>query len=201
MSKIKTIYILRHGQTDFNKKGMVQGRGINSSLNDTGRYQAGKVFEVLKEVGLDHIYTSSLNRSKETVVQFDVPKTVLSSFDEISWGDMEGVIPSEEGLNKYALALEEWRRGNLDVNVDGGESPKEVMDRQKEAMKVVLESPYTNVLICMHGRAMRILLTWLLNYPLEAMDNFEHSNCCYYKLIYTGSNFRVEAFNETSHLQ
>ncbi|MDP4678865.1 MAG: histidine phosphatase family protein, partial [Cyclobacteriaceae bacterium] len=38
--KTKKIYIIRHGQTDYNKNNMVQGRGINSSINEFGQEQA-----------------------------------------------------------------------------------------------------------------------------------------------------------------
>ena len=52
----------------------------------------------------------------------------------------------------------------------------------------------------MHGRAMRILLTTLLRYPLSAMNLFEHHNLCLYKLHYTGGLFSVELFDDTTHL-
>ena len=51
----------------------------------------------------------------------------------------------------------------------------------------------------MHGRAMRILLTLMLNYPLKSMDTFEHSNLGLYELTYTGTMFTVDKFNDTSH--
>jgi broad specificity phosphatase PhoE len=43
----------------------------------------------------------------------------------------------------------------------------------------------------MHGRAIRILLCQLLNYPLKSMDMFEHENLCLYLLEQTGSHFTV----------
>ena len=57
------------------------------------------------------------------------------------------------------------------------------------------------ILVCMHGRAMRVLLCQLLNYPLSCMDSFEHRNLCLYKLHYTGSMFSVHSFMDTAHLQ
>jgi broad specificity phosphatase PhoE len=45
----KELYIIRHGETDLNKQGIVQGRGINSDLNDTGRAQAAAFFKMYKE--------------------------------------------------------------------------------------------------------------------------------------------------------
>ncbi len=48
----KTLYIVRHGETELNKHGIVQGRGINSDLNDTGRAQAAALFEHYKKMCL-----------------------------------------------------------------------------------------------------------------------------------------------------
>jgi probable phosphoglycerate mutase len=57
------------------------------------------------------------------------------------------------------------------------------------------------VLICMHGRAIRILLCLLLNYPLKSMDMFEHQNLCLYKVSYTGSMYSVLNYNDVDHLR
>lgn len=179
---------------------MVQGRGVDSSLNDVGQEQARQTYEGLKHILFDRIYTSLLKRTHETVAHFTQEKIALEGFDEISWGNQEGVVPTDESKSLYAQTVDEWCAGNLDANLGGGESPNQVMARQKEAMEVVLNSEHSTIMICMHGRAMRILLSWLLSYPLELMDQFEHGNCQYYKLIYTGNIFRVEEFNASHHL-
>lgn len=194
------LFILRHGQTDLNLKGMVQGRGVNASLNETGRQQALKAFEHFKDHSFDHIYTSTLKRTHETVVHFDQKKIPLEGLDEISWGNQEGVVPTEQSKNLYAQTLEAWRKGDLQANVGGGESPLEVVERQKAAMEAVIENGGENVLICMHGRAMRILFSWLTESPLEEMDQFEHQNCCYYRLSYDGNSFTLEERCVTEHL-
>ncbi|MFM8834340.1 MAG: histidine phosphatase family protein, partial [Cytophagales bacterium] len=66
----KKIYIIRHGQTDFNLRGIVQGSGVDSSLNDTGRAQANAFFQAYQHVDFDKIYTSKLVRTRESVQQF-----------------------------------------------------------------------------------------------------------------------------------
>ncbi len=53
----------------------------------------------------------------------------------------------------------------------------------------------------MHGRALRILLCQLLNYPLKGMDLFEHTNLGLYLLEFTGSMFSVNKYNDVSHLK
>jgi len=199
--KNKTIYTLRHGETDFNKRRMVQGRGINASLNDKGRTQALQVYDALKHVQIDSIYTSALVRTHETVHHFEAQKKALDGFDEISWGNQEGVELSDEAKKLYWTTVAAWKNGRLDERVGGGESPIQVMERQKLAMEEVLASDDKTVLICMHGRAIRILLCWLLNYPLQFMDGFDHQNCCYYKLKFSQRTFSLEEFNQVEHLK
>jgi len=200
---MKKIYIIRHGETDYNKKGMVQGSGIDAPLNDTGRAQAQAFYEKFKDVDFDKIYTSKLVRTGETVSGFITdgkPVEVVDGLEEISWGNQEGVAFTPETSTIYQETTKRWTEGELDLKIEGGESPVEVMERQKKAMDYILNQDGETILICTHGRAMRILLTWLLKYPLTQMDNFEHTNTGLYILNYTGELFSLETFNDTSHL-
>ncbi len=182
---------------------MVQGRGVNASLNDEGIRQAKKAGDSLSHISFDTVFTSALIRTHETVGQFSLNGTPIiahEGFDEISWGNQEGQVASYEAKTLYADTVNGWRRGELDLNVGGGENPIQVMERQQEAMKLVLESEGEHVLICMHGRALRVLLCWTLNYPLNFMDGFPHQNCGYYVLGYRRESFYLKAFNQVDHL-
>lgn len=182
---------------------MVQGRKVDAPLNDTGWAQASRVYEKLKSVPFEAIFTSSLVRSQQTIKSFlrdDLSFIPLAGLDEISWGNQEGKEASNEERSLYATTVRGWREGHLEMNVGGGENPIQVMERQKEAMKKVMASEGNIILICMHGRAIRILLCWLLNYSLKYMDGFPHDNCCYYALNYDNGSFSLRAFNQTQHL-
>jgi broad specificity phosphatase PhoE len=194
----KTIYIVRHGETDLNKLGMVQGRGVDSPLNDTGRMQAQAIFERLRHVPFDKIYTSTLRRTHQTVEPFhqlNIPMEALGGFDEISWGEQEGQVFTPESETAYQQMVKQWNAGHLDVCVPGGETPLEVQIRQQPAMESVLKTDGNTLLICMHGRAMRILLCWLLNYPLRFMENFPHHNGTCYQLEWLHGSFVMRRFN------
>ena len=182
---------------------MVQGRGVDAPLNSTGHAQAASVYQHLKEISFDVVFTSDLQRAQQTVSQFignGLPHIAHEGFDEISWGNQEGVKADAAAKNLYASTVESWRQGDLHLNVGGGESPIEVMERQRDAMNTVLSYDGETILICMHGRAMRILLCWLLNYPLNYMDGFPHDNCAYYKLISRENELFVDGFNVQDHL-
>lgn len=204
-SKSKRIFIVRHGETDYNRQGMVQGRGIDAPLNAVGYSQAEAFYMHYKQIHFDHVYVSSLQRTYQSVEGFikaGLPYTKLEGLDEISWGSQEGVKFSESTLTDYQATVERWKQGELDVAVGGGESPNQVMARQKIAINHILSNHQEKqILICMHGRAIRILVSWLLGHDLSLMDQFPHHNLGLYQLFYTGNMFQLEKVNETNHLQ
>lgn len=201
----KKIYLIRHGQTDFNLKGIVQGSGVDSSLNAKGMAQARAFFEMYKHIAFDKIYTSTLKRTRESVsgfIELGIPTESLSGLNEISWGAKEGQPITPEEDQYYHWMLDQWRLGNTHERIEGGESPEDVVKRQAGALTQILAQPNEEqILICMHGRAIRILLCQLLNYPLKSMDMFEHENLCLYLLEQTGSHFTVRKYNDTMHLK
>lgn len=196
--------MIRHGQTDYNLKGIVQGSGIDASLNDTGRAQAAAFFDAYKQVPFDKVYTSALKRSIESVRGFlekEIPHDILPGLNEINWGYREGIEITPEEDAYYHRVIQAWQHGNTTLRIEGGESPQDVYDRQHEALSYIMEQEAEEtILICMHGRAMRILLCQMLNYPLYCMDRFEHSNLGLYLLNHTGSMFSIELFNDVNHL-
>ncbi|HEX5170280.1 MAG TPA: histidine phosphatase family protein [Cyclobacteriaceae bacterium] len=201
----KKIYLIRHGQTDYNKMGIVQGSGVDTSLNDYGREQARAFYEIYGKIPFDKVYTSTLRRTIESVKNFiddGLPYESLSGLNEICWGNKEGqrITPEEDAY--YHWLLEEWRRGNTSLRIEGGESPEDVISRMKPAVDHILLHPgERTILICMHGRAMRILLCHLLGEPLKNMDLYEHNNLCLYLLQYDHHRFIIELNNDLSHLK
>lgn len=200
----KKIYIVRHGQTDFNLKNIVQGSGVDSSLNERGRTQAKAFFEHYQHIAFEKVYTSVLQRTVQSVQHFldlGIPHEKLAGLNEISWGTKEGHAITPEEDQYYHFMLKQWQLGYTDLRIEKGESPDEVLERMKPAVQAIMSGKEKTLLICMHGRAIRILLCHLLNYPLKSMDMFEHQNLCLYQLNYTGSMFSVEKYNNADHLR
>jgi len=203
--KTKKIYLIRHGQTDYNKRGIVQGSGIDAPLNDLGHQQAGLFFDAYQELDFDKIYTSGLIRTQQSVQKFidlGIDYQSMPELNEIHWGEKEGKPFAPNDHQEYYKITGYWREGATHHSIAGGESPDQVLVRQKVALDDILSHPDERlVLISMHGRAIRIFLCLLLNYPLKHMDNFDHANLCLYQLTYTGSNFRVDKANCQRHLE
>ncbi|NGM63655.1 histidine phosphatase family protein [Sphingobacterium sp. SGR-19] len=201
----KTFYFIRHGQTDLNLKGIVQGRGIDSPLNETGHRQAQAFYEAFNHVPFDKIYTSTLLRTKQTVRPFleqGIPSEELVGLDEISWGIYEGKEQDDTIITGFEKVVNSWREGNLDLSIEQGESPNQLVARQQQAISYMLQQQdEETVLVCMHGRAMRILLCHLTNVAVCLMDDFPHTNTALYVLEYNGNCFEIVDHYNIKHLE
>jgi probable phosphoglycerate mutase len=183
-SVIKTLYIVRHGQTDLNKQGIVQGRGRDTDLNEEGRKQAQQFYQAYQDVPFDKIYISELKRTQQSIQPFidlGLPYEKLEGLDELAWGVLEGQPSTPENKNAFLKLMRDWLDGNLDSKFEGGESPNEVKER--------------------HGRAMRLLLCLLMNKPLTEMEDFPHQNLVLYKVTWDGTKYEIVDFNNAAHLK
>ncbi len=198
-------YIIRHGETDFNKLGMVQGSGIDSSLNATGVQQAAAFYREYKEASFDKIYVSGLKRTQESVQAFidqGIPYESVTELNEISWGDFEGQPITPEMHQRYLEIIDQWQQGHLDVAYKNAETPLMMQKRQEIALQRITQNPgEKKILVATHGRYLRAFVCLLLNHPLHLMDEFLHSNLCLYILRYDGKTFHLVEANNTDHLK
>jgi broad specificity phosphatase PhoE len=204
--KNKTIYLIRHGETDLNRQGVVQGSGIDAELNEWGWAQASAFYNAYQHVPFDKIYTSALIRTQQSVKGFldsGIEHEIHEGLNEISWGNREGRTPNSMDSQYYKDLVMAWRAGDTSLAAEGGESPEDVLKRQLPVIEAILSKPQERtIIVAMHGRAMRILLATLLKKPLVEMDTFEHSNLCLYKLNYSYATqeFALEVANDITHL-
>lgn len=201
----KSIFIVRHGETDYNKSNLLQGRGIDASLNEIGRIQAEDVANYLTQYPVDQLVTSSLKRSIETIQPLALKKKLKATsdkdLDEMNFGDFEGRHISEvkDDLQQFHLT---WKSGDITKSLPGGESPQSVFKRANDAVNKLLRySENQTIVFILHGRLIRILLSEWLGFGLKNMDQVQHKNGGINQLIYSDGNFEPIYLNKVSHLQ
>ncbi len=199
------IYLVRHGETDYNAEGIVQGSGVDSSLNQVGRAQAEQLYKHYRHVPFNRILASGLLRTHQTVAPFierdGYALQTYLGFNEMAWGIFEGVRHDGEVEIAFRDTLARWARGEIDYAVPGGESPVAVANRIVATLSANINLfPTGDILICTHGRAIRILLCALLGYDLRHMQHFRHRNTAVNLLHRTGAHVVVERLNDLSHL-
>ncbi len=202
-----TLYIIRHGETDFNRKGIVQGSGVDSELNKIGHTQARLFYQYYKNVSFDYIITSHLQRTHQTVQPFLRRGThrewiKMTELNEISWGTHEGQTGSDFSHESYKKLMSDWESGVYDSRIEEGESAAELHQRVSQAVEY-LKNQFQgkNILLCTHGRTLLCLLSILNEHPLSKMSQFKHQNTCLYKVHYVGDEFIFELENDVRHLK
>ena len=196
------IYILRHAETDYNKKGIIQGSEVDTNINSTGISQSDKFYSKYKDIEFDKVFVSNLKRTYQTVKNFieinNIPFEKLKEFNEISWGVNQG---KNDDLKDYKKLIDTWLDGELDNKFDRGESPNQMVIRLVEGFKYIISHNLERVLLCIHGRALRILLSEVLDKDLTKMDKYPHSNTGLYIMEYVDEeNVRIKKSNLRDHL-
>ena len=200
----KHIFLVRHGQTDFNKQGIVQGSGVNSSLNQMGHQQAQAFFNFYQQHPFEVVITSALIRTHETMKPFiekGLPWEQFAAINEMSWGIHEGQHRDAERRKEYQKMMDAWAQGNFDAKLEGGESANEMAHRIQSFVDRLHHRPESHILICSHGRAMRCIICLMMQQPLFEMEQYEHANTGLYQLTLDNGQFELIKRNDRTHLK
>lgn len=158
------IYLIRHGQTDWNVAGKIQG-STDIPLNETGRNQAACLAKGMERRPVVKVYTSTLSRAYETGLAIgksqNVPVEKMKGLEEVGYGVWEGMT-MEEIQEKYPKELELWYNSPVDVAPPEGESQVQVYERCQRVLDTILSRSEGDVAIVSHGATVVFLLECLL---------------------------------------
>lgn len=166
------IWLVRHGQTDWNVEGRFQGQ-LDVPLNDTGMDQARLLADKLAGKTFCALYASDLMRARQTAEIIASRVNLPIRFDrrlrEIYQGEAEGLLISEV-QEKFNTALPDRIRDPLNSRMPGGESVLEVDARFKQAIvEIARAHPKEPVLVASHGLAIATMVCRVRGYPLESV--------------------------------
>ena len=172
---IKTILLFRHGETDWNREGRIQGH-LDVPLNDLGREQAGRLQIPLARWKAQAILSSDLSRARETAEiaaeKLKIRVHTHVGLREIHLGQMQGMSRTEIE-EKFGVDLSHNLRHRVLSDTDvfrlGTERTEEVVSRAEEALCLFFsENPQIEILgISTHGGVLRRLLKRALVDRLE----------------------------------
>jgi broad specificity phosphatase PhoE len=159
-----TLLLVRHGETDWNASGRLQGH-TDRPLNDYGRRQARELADRLADDGIAAIYASDLSRAKETAeivgARLGLPVVIDADLRERNWGSWEGLTPEE----RDAVAFE-------------GETPRDHRDRLMRAVRRIAERhPGQRVVVVTHGGSMRRVQAAVTGIASPVVANCESWGC------------------------
>lgn len=175
------LYLMRHGQTDWNREYRLQGR-TDIPLNDTGREMAAKARERYPDLSVDICYCSPLSRARETAEIFlagrNVPIVPDGRIAEMSFGKYEGI---QSVIDHPELPIRDLFVAPERYVADGGsESFPEAFARTDDFLReqvIPRLARGENVLLVAHGAINCCLYTVLTGTPLEKLWDSFCGNC------------------------
>ena len=205
---MKTLYIVRHGETEWNKIGRYQGI-TNVPLNENGIAQAKACGNALKDIHFDRILSSDLSRALVTAETIRGNRQLEIKTDErlreINFGDWEKLLYTEIEERWPGLIDQMYRRPDI-VKVPNGESFQEVQDRAWSAVSDFLNENNEDetILITCHGGTIRTILCKLLDISISHCWNFSQGNTAINRVFYNGmgeSDHNIlNLLNDTAHV-
>lgn len=199
-----TLYLARHGETDYNRESRVQGTK-DSILTEFGHKQAEALAGAMKDITFHSVYSSPLKRAfdtAETIVNghHDLEITPIDEFKELDCGEFEDMLISEIKESKWA----EWNEFLSSPNVapKGGESMNQLFIRVGKALQMILANAAEddNILIVSHAGVVRMSMAHLMNVQVASAVNFGLSNASIALFINKYDRWTCLKWNDTAHL-
>lgn len=186
------IFLLRHGETRWNREGRCQGSS-DIELNEAGQRQAGEVAAHLSRRRIDAVYSSDLSRARQTAEivggPHDVAVTIEPDLRELDHGEMEG-LTYVEVRERFAELIERWRSEPVAVLLPGGERLIDVDRRVWAALNRIVEDHDDEdaILVVSHSFPIQSVLCRISGTSLNQYRTFHLNPCDLSHVSFTRSN-------------
>jgi probable phosphoglycerate mutase len=187
------LILVRHGRTEINARGLLQGR-IDAPLDEVGLAQAGELAKVIGRA--DRVIASPLRRARETAEVLGARVEVDERWVELDYGELDGLPIASVGVDVW----ERWR-ADLAFTPPGGESIADMAARVMAACEeLAAEAAERDVVVVSHVSPIKAAVTWALGIATEAGWRTHLDAASISRIIFTPRGPLLRTFNETGHL-
>lgn len=202
-SRETTLILVRHGETQWNAEGRVQGH-TDSPLTARGRAEAQRLAERLAGMQVAAIYSSDVGRARETAEFIAAPHgltvRVREALRERCYGALEGKT-MEEAAREDSGWLEGWRADRLRLAPPQGETQPEMSQRVMTALREIAAADIgSKVVVSTHGGPIKSVVFAILDIPLSSWDRTWIPNGSLTVVRSTPERMQVVTFNDICHL-
>lgn len=200
--KAPRLYLVRHGESEWNTQRRVQDNHSGNGLSEVGVKQAERLGLRLRDLEFDRVYCSDVQRAVETAeialggvddVEF------MNTLREISFGGWEGK-HVQQIVEEYPGMMEKWFNQPTSVSIDGGEDMVDFRERVVETFDEITDRIDSgNVLVITHGGVICSYLTYILGMDIDDLWSFSLPNASL-TTISLEYRPRLRLFGDTSHL-
>lgn len=198
-----TIYIVRHGQTEWNILGKTQGHG-NSDLTAKGIEQAELLANSMIKYPIDYIYSSDLGRAYQTAeiignkLNVEVQKT--EALREMNFGTWEGRLISDI-MEENPTLYKQWRNEPHLARIPQGETLDMIKKRTDEFIKEINEKyDGKHIVLVTHSLCARIILLSFLDSNVKNIYKINQGNTALNIVELRDYGPVVMKMNDTSHI-
>lgn len=198
------IYLVRHGQTAWNKEEIFRGR-TDVPLDETGLRQAELAAEYFKGMEIHGVYSSPLARAWQTAQKIAQPHSLKvqprEGIIDLSFGNWEGH-PHQEIKNIDSERYRQWREEPHRVRLPGGESLDEVRVRSMAALEEVIQSnPGKTLVLVSHRVINKVLICGILGIDNSHFWQIGQDTTAINLIQYKNGKYILSILNETCHLK
>lgn len=201
-----TIYLIRHGITDYNIQGRFQGV-LDISLNEEGHQQSKCLVPYFDKIHLDKLYISPLHRAKQTAAYLAKEKgltpIIKDGLKEFDGGELEGKSEAET-LKYYPECNYNIKYKFHLLDAPSGENSKQAFERIIKAIEEIgEENNGKTIAVVTHGFVLQLFLSYASKIPFEKIELLmDLKNASIHKLqMNKNKEFKIEYMNDISHLQ
>lgn len=190
------LYLIRHGETDYNTRRIVQGYGA-VPLNAAGVVQTRRLAEKLGPVRLDHIYASDLHRAAMTAEILAENRDLEVEHSALLRERNPGLL-TEKTYDEARAFFED-----LDYEPPEGESVTTFLDRVRQAGEWLVDRETgrdRHVAVVTHGMFCRAFVHVAAGVPAEELEPVVWRNTCV-SVLEHGSGWKVHALGDATHLE
>lgn len=199
---MQIIYLIRHGETTFNRDGRIQGH-TESDLSDLGREQARRLGRRLERVALAAAYSSASRRAVDTgriALDGRVDVSALEDLREMQLGEWEGLYAATL-RDDYPEQVRLWFEAPGRVRIPGAETMQDFRARVVGAFATIREThPDDTVVVFTHGGVICAWLTSVLGMKLDDIWRFKIRNASITRVLFPHGRARIDLLGDVSHL-
>jgi broad specificity phosphatase PhoE len=197
MAETRILYVVRHGQTEWNAWGRMQGR-LDSPLTALGRRQAEGHGQTLRSLGgVDAVVVSPLGRTRETAAlvnaHLSAPLRYEDALMERDCGEWSG-LTMDEIAARYP---DSWRVRSEDPyhhRPPGGENLEDMRERVRACLGDLLGGSARRLAVVTHGVMSRVIMQQVLDLTPELTATVRHPNELFYRLELRADGVRASHF-------
>ena len=199
-----SIILIRHGETEWNRKGLIQGHS-DSPLTELGRQQAKAVGRALREEKIDALICSFAGRAKETarLIGEAIEHTAIpiEGIHERGFGELQGLTMKEAG-ERFGQDVPYRMYHEPEFNDFSIESQSAFRDRVVSAINNTARAyAGKTVVVISHGGALNIIFKQTIGLALGAPRRYELRNCSINRIQVSEEQWTLSSWGDGNHLK